>query len=125
MVEVARAFTVTEDPLDLVVLDEPTSSLDAHTAGQLLAHVRRFVAAGKSCILISHLLGEVLTHADRIVVMRDGKVAAADAVAAFDRDSLVARHGRRGEPPQRGHREGSAAGRIARGPRARPTGSPA
>ena len=90
MVEVARAFTVTEDPLDLVVLDEPTSSLDAHTAGQLLAHVRRFVAAGKSCILISHLLGEVLTHADRIVVMRDGKVAAADAVAAFDRDSLVA-----------------------------------
>jgi len=90
MVEVARAFTVTEDPLELVVLDEPTSSLDAHTAGQLLAYVRRFVGAGKSCILISHLLGEVLKHADRIVVMRDGKVAAADAVGAFDRDSLVA-----------------------------------
>jgi len=52
--------------------------------------VRRFVAAGKSCILISHLLGEVLKNADRIVVMRDGKVAAADAVGAFDRDSLVA-----------------------------------
>src|SRR5213079_2907522 len=47
-------------------------------------------ATGKSCILISHLLGEVLRHADRIVVMRDGAVAAADAVGAFDRDSLVA-----------------------------------
>ncbi|TIN15565.1 MAG: sugar ABC transporter ATP-binding protein, partial [Mesorhizobium sp.] len=31
MVEVARAFTVTQDRLDLVILDEPTSSLDAHT----------------------------------------------------------------------------------------------
>ena len=90
MVEVARAFTITEDPLELVVLDEPTSSLDAHTAGQLLAFVRRFVAAGKSCILISHLLGEVLKHADRVVVMRDGQVAASESVGAFDRDSLVA-----------------------------------
>jgi len=93
MVEVARAFTITQDPLDLVVLDEPTSSLDAHTAGQLLAYVRRFVAGGKSCILISHLLGEVLKYADRVVVMRDGKVAAADAVGAFDHDSLVAAMG--------------------------------
>ena len=90
MVEVARAFTVTQDPLELVILDEPTSSLDAHTAGQLLAFVRHFIAGGKSCILISHLLGEVLNNADRIVVMRDGKVAAVDAVGAFDRDSLVA-----------------------------------
>ena len=90
MVEVARAFTVTQDPLALIILDEPTSSLDAHTAGQLLAFVRHFVAGGKSCILISHLLGEVLKNADRIVVMRDGKIAAVDAVGAFDRDSLVA-----------------------------------
>ena len=93
MVEVARAFTVTETSLALVILDEPTSSLDARTASQLLAFVRRFVAAGKSCILISHLLGEVLGNADRIVVMRDGQVAAADAVAAFDRDTLVAAMG--------------------------------
>jgi ribose transport system ATP-binding protein len=93
MVEVARAFTITEDPLDLVILDEPTSSLDARTAGQLLAFVRRFVGGGKSCILISHLLGEVLKNADRIVVMRDGKVAAVDVVSAFDRDSLVAAMG--------------------------------
>ena len=89
MIEVARAFTITIDPLDLVILDEPTSSLDAHTAGQLLAFVRRFVAAGQSCVLISHLLGEVLHNADRIVVMRDGKVVANDSAAAFDRDRLV------------------------------------
>ena len=93
MVEVARAFTVTEDPLDLVILDEPTSSLDAHTAGQLLAFMRRFVGAGKSCILISHLLGEILRNADRVVVMRDGKVVAGDAVEAVDHDRLVAAMG--------------------------------
>jgi len=93
MVEVARAFTVTQDPLDVVILDEPTSSLDAHTAGQLLAFVRRFVASGKSCILISHLLGEILDNADRIVVMRDGKVVATDAASAFDRTRLVATMG--------------------------------
>lgn len=89
MVEVARAFTVTEEPLRLVILDEPTSSLDAHTAGQLLAFVRRSVAGGASCVLISHLLGEVLDNSDRIVVMRDGKVVAADDATAFDRQKLV------------------------------------
>src|SRR3954463_1658243 len=55
MVEVARAFTVTDNPLHLVILDEPTSSLDAHTAGQLLAFMRRANAGGISTILISHL----------------------------------------------------------------------
>ena len=93
MVEVARAFTVTDAPLDLVILDEPTSSLDAHAAGQLLVFVRRFVATGKSCVLISHLLGEILENADRIVVMRDGKVVATDAASTFDRARLVATMG--------------------------------
>jgi ribose transport system ATP-binding protein len=89
MVEVARAFTATDAPVRLVILDEPTSSLDAHTAGQLLAFMRRAVAAGVSCIFISHLLGEVLENCDRIVVMRDGKTLAAGAAKAFDREKLV------------------------------------
>jgi ribose transport system ATP-binding protein len=89
MVEVARAFTVTEAPLHLVILDEPTSSLDSHRAGQLLSHVRRVVANGAGCVLISHLLGEILEYSDRIVVLRDGKVVAADRASAFDRDKLV------------------------------------
>jgi ribose transport system ATP-binding protein len=48
MVEIARAFTVTDTPAHLVILDEPTSSLDATVAEQLLAFVRSFVAAGGS-----------------------------------------------------------------------------
>ncbi|MDH4247097.1 MAG: sugar ABC transporter ATP-binding protein [Deltaproteobacteria bacterium] len=93
MVEIARAFTVSEDPLHLVILDEPTSSLDSVTAEQLLRYMRKVVGSGVSCILISHLLGEVLTYSDRIVVMRDGVVVAAKAAGEFNRDSLVAAMG--------------------------------
>jgi ribose transport system ATP-binding protein len=89
MVEIARAFSVSEASARLVILDEPTSSLDAHTAGQLLAHVRRSVESGVSCVLISHILGEVLSTCDRIVVMRDGKVVTADLARNFNRGKLV------------------------------------
>ena len=76
MAEIARAFTVTDGALRLVILDEPTSSLDAVTAEQLLAYVKTETARGTSIILISHLLGEILSTADRIVVMKDGKTVA-------------------------------------------------
>ena len=89
MVEIARAFSVSDAPARLVILDEPTSSLDAHTAGQLLAHVRRSVESGVSCVLISHILGEVLSTCDRIVVMRDGKAVMADLARNFSRGKLV------------------------------------
>ncbi len=89
MVEVARAFTVVDTPLRLVILDEPTSSLDAVIAQQLLDQVRRFVGTGGSCILISHLLEEILDTSDRILVMRDGRVVDGRSAGAFTRQSLV------------------------------------
>ena len=93
MAEIARAFTVTDIPLRLVILDEPTSSLDAVTAQQLLTFVRREVAKGTSVILISHLLGDILGACDRIVVMKDGKTVAERQAKEFDRHSLVAAMG--------------------------------
>jgi len=89
MVEIARAFTVTDLPLRLVILDEPTSSLDAVTAAQILAYVKTETAKGTSVILVSHLLGEVLSTSHRIVVMRDGKTVADRAAGNFTRNSLV------------------------------------
>ena len=93
MVEIALAFADTSSPPRLVILDEPTSSLDAGLAGQLLAHVRRFVEAGGAVILISHILPEVLDHATRIVVMKDGKVVADRPAAEFTQEGLVAAMG--------------------------------
>ena len=89
MVEIARAFTVSDTALRLVVLDEPTSSLDSVLAGQLLSFVRRFVEEGGTVIFVSHLLREILAASDRIVVLRDGKVAAERRSGEFNRDTLV------------------------------------
>ncbi|MEL6523800.1 MAG: sugar ABC transporter ATP-binding protein [Pseudomonadota bacterium] len=93
MVEIARAFTTTDTKLQTVILDEPTSSLDAVTSGQLLAFVRSVVAQGLSCILISHVLGEILDCSDRIIVMKDGQIVSARQSNEFDRNSLVAAMG--------------------------------
>jgi ribose transport system ATP-binding protein len=93
MVEIARAFSISDSPLHLVILDEPTSSLDAVAAGQLLDFVRQRVAEGLSVILITHILGEILSTAGRIVVMRDGKVVGAWAKGAIDKPGLVAAMG--------------------------------
>lgn len=89
MVEIARAFCQVDERVALVILDEPTSSLDSRVAGQLLAYVRRFVEGGGSIILISHILGEMLATCDRIAVMRDGRVVDVRAAAAFTHASLV------------------------------------
>lgn len=89
MVEIARAFSIVESKIELVILDEPTSSLDQNSAGQLVEFIRSFVQNGGSVILISHLLGEILNASDKIVVMRDGKSVAVDDAANFDRSRLV------------------------------------
>jgi ribose transport system ATP-binding protein len=120
MVEVARAFTVSEEPMRLVILDEPTSSLDAHTASQLLSFVRRTVGEGASCILISHLLREILETSDRIVVMRDGKVVAEDEAQGFDRDKLVSAMGSTKQRDRASRESRGARGGTAIEVRARP-----
>lgn len=89
MVEIAMAFSDAGQPPRLVILDEPTSSLDAGLAAQLLAHVGRFVAAGGAVILISHMLNEILETASRIVVMKDGKIVAEREAGSFDHAGLV------------------------------------
>ncbi|MGI4861064.1 MAG: sugar ABC transporter ATP-binding protein [Janthinobacterium lividum] len=93
MVEIARAFTVTDTPGRLIILDEPTSSLDAHTAEQLLTFVNQACATGLSCILITHMLGEVERVADRVMVMRDGAVVGVLAGDDVRRERIIATMG--------------------------------
>ena len=88
MIEIARAFTESNAPAKIVILDEPTSSLDAVAAEQLLTHIARAAAQGRACILITHKLNEVLNHTQRIVVMKDARIVADVPASGLSRDQL-------------------------------------
>src|SRR3954451_13816260 len=60
----------------ILILDEPTAVLAPHEAEDLFATLRSMTAEGRSVVFISHKLAEVLAIADRVTVMRRGKVTA-------------------------------------------------
>jgi simple sugar transport system ATP-binding protein len=72
---------------DLIILDEPTSVLTPGEADQLFETLRRLRAEGKTVILTTHKLREVMAVADRISVMRKGKMLATlDRSATSERE---------------------------------------
>jgi D-xylose transport system ATP-binding protein len=71
LVVVVRALTKNAR---LLILDEPTSLLTESETRRLLGYMRQIRSHGISCIFVSHRLAEVFAIADRIVVMRDGKI---------------------------------------------------
>ncbi len=74
----------------LLILDEPTASLDRREVDALFREVRRIASEGAGVLFVSHILDEVLGLADRITVLRDGRVVAAGIpVAALDEAALV------------------------------------
>ncbi len=93
MVEIAIGFAPRGRDARLVILDEPTSSLDAGIADQLLKHIGAFCAAGGAVVFISHMMGEIFEVASTIVVMKDGKIVATRPTADFTRASLVEQMG--------------------------------
>jgi simple sugar transport system ATP-binding protein len=74
---------------ELLVLDEPTSSLSPPEIAGLLGVLRRLREEGRSVIFISHKLGEVLDICDEVVVLRDGEVAGRADVAGIGRRELA------------------------------------
>jgi simple sugar transport system ATP-binding protein/ribose transport system ATP-binding protein len=73
----------------LIVMDEPTAALGSHEVQQLYAMIRRLAASGKTIILISHFLREVLELADTVTVLRDGRVVRTAPTAAETEATLV------------------------------------
>ena len=70
LVEIAKALN---KKVKLLILDEPTSSLNETDSNALLELLKGFKSQGISSILITHKLNEVMKVADRITVIRDGK----------------------------------------------------
>ena len=68
---------------DLVLADEPSNGLDAENTVRVSRCLKSFAEAGKAVIVISHDLTAVLKIADRVVLLRDGQVAAQERTDAF------------------------------------------
>jgi ribose transport system ATP-binding protein len=72
MVEIAKALSL---DARLIIMDEPTSSLTLSETERLLSVVAELKAQGVAVIYITHRLGEVKACADRVVCLRDGRLA--------------------------------------------------
>lgn len=72
MVEIAKALSVNAR---VIIMDEPTSSLTLSETERLLGIVADLKSHGVAVIFITHRLGEIMQCADRVVALRDGRVA--------------------------------------------------
>jgi len=86
MVEIAKALSVNAN---IIVMDEPTSSLTAAESERLFKIINNLRKSGIAVIYISHKIEEVLQIADRITVLRDGKKVAAVTADDTDHEQLV------------------------------------
>jgi ABC-type sugar transport system ATPase subunit len=73
----------------VLILDEPTSSLDDKRADQLLVLLRQLRAQGVAVAMVSHHLHEVLSSADTVSVLRDGSLVSSGPVSDEDESSLI------------------------------------
>ncbi|HWR38972.1 MAG TPA: ABC transporter ATP-binding protein [Patescibacteria group bacterium] len=74
---------------NLLILDEPTAVLTLQEVRALFENLRRLTAQGKTVIFISHKLDEVLNIADRVTVLRRGRVIATVNAMATDKKQLA------------------------------------
>ncbi|MBB1250297.1 sugar ABC transporter ATP-binding protein [Rhizobium sp. G21] len=86
MVEIARAVL---NDARVIILDEPTAALTPEETEHLFELMGALKKRGVAMIFISHALEEALTYADRISVLRNGRLVATGPAADFDRARLI------------------------------------
>jgi simple sugar transport system ATP-binding protein len=86
MVEIARAVL---NDARVIILDEPTAALTPEETDHLFELMASLQKTGVAMIFISHALEEALTHADRITVLRNGRLVRTGPAADFDRSRLI------------------------------------
>jgi len=84
---IARALEISS--VKALILDEPTSSLDVHETGQLFHVMHKLRQDGVGIIFITHFLGQVYEVADRITVLRNGKLVGTYETASLPRMELI------------------------------------
>ena len=86
LVAIARAVATTAE---VVVLDEPTAALTAHEVDMLLDALHRLREQGVAMLYVTHRLDEVFRIADRVTVLRDGRVTMTGPIGAVTFGGLV------------------------------------
>ena len=86
MTAIARAVSFKSK---LVIMDEPTSSLDEREVAVLFDVIRQLRAEGVAVIFVSHKLDELYRVCDRVTIMRDGRTVRVSPMSEIDKVSLV------------------------------------
>ena len=86
LVEIARALAI---GCRVLVLDEPTSSLTQQDVEHLFGLITRLKQQGKAVVYISHFIEEVKRVADRVTVLRDGRVAGHSDIADVTSSRII------------------------------------
>jgi ribose transport system ATP-binding protein len=86
LVEIAKALSL---GAEIVIMDEPTSSLTLTETNRLLKIVAELKASGVSVIFITHRLHEIEQCADRVVALRDGAVVGTLQKAELEHDRMI------------------------------------
>ena len=112
MVAIARAVSFKSK---LVVMDEPTSSLNEHEVSTLFGIIRQLKAEGVAVIFVGHRLDELYAICDRVTIMRDGRTVDVRSMQSITKVELVAkmlgkelgevRHGQTGFDASQHHAE--------------------
>ncbi|MHC4737575.1 MAG: sugar ABC transporter ATP-binding protein [Planctomycetota bacterium] len=87
LVEIARALAI---GCRVLVLDEPTSSLTRQDADRLFEIIQQLKHQGKAIVYISHFIEEINRIADRVTVLRDGKVVGTSDVSGLTTEKIIA-----------------------------------
>jgi ABC-type uncharacterized transport system ATPase subunit len=74
---------------DILILDEPTAVLTPQESERLFAVLRRLAGEGRTVLLVTHKLNEVIAVTDSVSVMRAGRIVATLDTAATDAESLA------------------------------------
>ena len=90
-VAIARALRTQVSGSGLIILDESTRALSIEAMGTFYRSLRHAVSAGGSVLVVAHSLQEVMAEADRVTILRDGKVIGAGLATAELSEARIAR----------------------------------
>jgi ABC-type sugar transport system ATPase subunit len=86
MIEIAKALSV--DP-SILLLDEPTASITEKETQLLFGIIRQLRSEGVAILYISHRMAEIFSIADRVTVLKDGKLQSTKRIADTNIDQLI------------------------------------